>query len=169
MVRLHNGSVSYNEKNPTHVELATYAGRQEAEMLALPAEQQVDSEGRQFATAAKYNAMTKEERARHWRYSAGDLNALMAADMTQMVKNRLEADQKRIDALAPKRGWSKTNGEQAKPAPEPKPAARAATERELKPNSPAGGDEPLVAGRAPGGKVQAPSLEKHFVKRLMGG
>ena len=136
MLKLEKEAVAYNPKNPMHVFLADYAGRQEREILALPKADQAQG-GKKFATSEEWGKMTESDRAKHWRLTAPVLNKLFATEYGQLAVKRLETDRKRLDALAPKYGYIKGNGEETPPArPAATPAAKPEEEEAEENHSP---------------------------------
>lgn len=162
-LRLFTGVAKFDENNPVHKYLSDFAVHHETAMNQLDREQSKNKNGQVFATAAEYYKMNKETRAKHWTFSARDLNDLLAADQVKAVKLAIEADEKRLNAVIAKRGFKKDPSTEAELPP--KPAASKNGGAEEKPVVIEGGDGQLLANRFRGPDPKRGS----GVSRLIGG
>lgn len=110
--RLFNGIATFDANNPIHKQLADFAVAQEADMLNLAPQDRMDKENKIFATSEDYYKMTKKEQARHWTFTATDLNTLWAAEMAVSLKNNIAAREKELEGWATKRGYKKVEGDE---------------------------------------------------------
>lgn len=143
-LKLFTGVSRYDENNNIHKKLSDFALSHEQSMETLSREERLNAAGQEFAPAKDYSKMTKAERAKHWTFSARDLNDLLAAETVVKVKQSLEADEKRVDAIIAKRGLVKTDTKNGNGAA--KVEAKPDVEEVEKPISPQGGDTALVSG-----------------------
>lgn len=100
----------------------------------------IDPQGRRFATAEDYNAMTPERRKGYWRFSEDQLRRMYAAAQAEQAKERLEAKNAEFERIAKARGYGKSDA----PKEETKPK-----EERIVPDSPPGAIAPRAAHLSP--------------------
>lgn len=144
LYKLVNGLADFDEKNKLHATIAGFVDEQEAVAKALPADQQVDEQGRRFATAQEYNEMPADKRKGFWRLTEKELSRIFIAREAEAVKATITAEEARLESYAKSRGYAK-NGTPNPPAPPvPPPPTLPATTTALPP-SPSGAVEPRMA------------------------
>lgn len=144
VVKFDPEQLKVTDLTPMQRDIASFAERQEAEMLALPPDKQVDSAGRRFLGSSDYYAIKDDKkRAKFWTFDAGAINDLRAAELVDVTQKLIEAKEKELESFASARGWKKD--ETAAAARQP---ARPAGNN--KPASPetGGGARPAGGGRA---------------------
>lgn len=168
LYKLANGLTAYDAQNPTpmHAQIGKFVMGVEAEMKQLPRDQQVDAQGRRFATASEYAALPKSRQADYWKYTDDQISQLYAAEMAVKAKSQMEAEEKRALAIAEKRGFVRGN----QPAPAPKPQAAAPKPAPIAPlpPSPTGASAPLLASPAANGTTIPKVVPGAFTKSLFG-
>lgn len=116
--KLFNQLTDYDEKNRVHVELSKFMLQKEKELMGLPYEDRVDSEGRQFLPAAEYAKLSKASKDTHWTFTLDNMVEMRTGHLAKIVKENIETEE------AAHRAWAKARGIQL---PEPgKPTAEAA-------------------------------------------
>lgn len=116
-----------------------------ASLPAAPFEEggHIDPQGRRFATAEDYNAMSPERRKGYWRFSENQLRRMYAAEQAEIAKTKLEAKNAEFERIAKARGYGKTEAEKKEEAaPKPK-------EERLVPDAPPGAIAPRAAHLSP--------------------
>lgn len=157
---------AFNKDNPNHQFIAQFVQDEEAAMKALPAEDQA-SDGKRFATADEYAAMTPEKRRHYWRYTDRDLSRIYAAREAQRVQALVENESKRLEEFATKRGWKKPEGDKQPTASTAKNGEIPAQATE-KPISPAGISEQPLARTSSGGRPGNKDKTSTFLERFLG-
>lgn len=153
------GLVDFNARNSLHVEMFHFIQRQEADTKKLPAAQQLNEEGKQFATSEEWAKMSDRERKGYWHLSDTDLSALYASDMADKAQQLLKNYEDDFNNLARRRGLIKDN-----PNPQPVPVARPAPVRTpVQPEkSPVGQIAPRVAPTAEPQETGVAALKKRW-------
>lgn len=146
ILKLEKGIVDFNPQNPMHKFLSDYASRQEAEILALPKQDQVNGEGKKFAKAEDFEKMSDKQKAGHYRLTARDINMLMAIEFGTRAAKRVQSEIKRLETLALKMGYSKGNPAPAK-TPAAPPQAKPEPEEEIESPTTTGAALPTPSAR----------------------
>lgn len=161
-----NRLVEFDEKNPTHKFIAEFVTDQEAAMLAMPAENQLNASGQRFATAEQYAAMTPARRAYYWRFKDKEISDLYAEIQANAAKKEIAAEEIRAQKVAERRGYKKAEVAQppeaaaAVPAEKPTPAVE-------KPASPASGVAPRPAQSSSNAAAKPQSSADSFTARWL--
>lgn len=164
-VRLFNGAVAFDANAPIHQTLANYALAQESAMEQLSLDDKKNKNGQIFTPAVDYYKMSKAEKAKHWTFSAADLNMMLAADTIRDVKSRIDADEKILQARLAKRGYKKPDADADENGEEPAPESR--REEVIKPTSPTS-SETLITSNGRNGRGAAPQKGvKSFITRML--
>jgi len=164
-----NGLATYDEKNPVHQDLSTFAANQERLMLASAPEEKTDAEGRSFLPADKYFKLSKTAREQdHWTFTARDIAVLRAADLARKAADRVAKEEEKYLRWAKAKGLSVEaathsgrNGAEPELEEEAEPA-------DLKPVSPESVAQPKTAARAPKNGDEHASPLSAFVMRSFG-
>lgn len=159
--------VDFNDKDPHHNELANFAHEAEQRLLQRPKEDQLDADGRAFATSVTYTAMSKEDRARHWTFSATDLAAIRAADNARKTKATIDAEEEKLKRFAEARGYKleQKQGETGQERTDETPPAP--DDDDDKPISPSLSTETKLANRGGKGADGPTSGVEAFVDRFL--
>jgi hypothetical protein len=151
-----NRLIDFSARNPLHVEMFQFIQKQEAETKKLPADQQLNGDGKLFATSEEWSKMSEAERENHWHLTDTDLSALYATEMADNAKVLLDDAEAEFTKRAERRGLKAANGAPA-PAQKPAPAAPA---RE---RSPVGAVAPRVAPTGEAPETQLSALKKRWL------
>lgn len=124
-------------KNPAHAEYINYLVAKEEEMKRRPIRQQIDEDGRRFATRQELLAMPLAQRRQFWFFNDELLIQQRVEEETTLAKKFIESEGQKLERLAKLRGWkidsaappaqSKTTepkADPAEPAPVKSPEAR---------------------------------------------
>lgn len=165
---LMNGLVEFDAKNEIHVAMGQFASEAEQRMVKMPAEDQLDAEGRSFMPAADFYKMKKAEReSLYWTFNSTDIAALRAAALARETQVRLDSEEKTFQARAAARGL--LPAKKGEERPQPKPAEK---EEEPPPNpnekpaSPSAASESRAAALA--GKKAGMDIVSSFAERQLG-
>lgn len=140
---------AFDEKNPVHNEIAELAETLEKRISEEPEEKQVRADGAKFTTRAAYMGMTPAEREKHWIVNADIVSLAIAGNEAGKVAEAYKKENERMEKLAEKRGWTKSNATAKKETrSEDDEETTAATE---KPNSPSTSAQSVLR---PGEKVK---------------
>ena len=165
LMKIATGLVEFSDKNPVHVAILGFANKQEREMMALPADQRMNDEGKAFAPSAEWNKMTESQRKTHWTYSDAELSTLYAFEMADFAKKEIERSDKefneRLDKMGIKRPASTT------PAPTAAKPVATPEQPRTQERSPAGAVAPRMAPVA-GQSKNTNSPTKPLLQRLVG-
>jgi hypothetical protein len=165
-VRLFNGVVAYDANNVNHAYLSNYASNQEKAMEQLSLKEKKNENGQMFSPAADYYKMNKADRAKHWTFSAKDLNMLLSADQIRTVKATIVADEKMLDERAAKRGYKKEV--KAESELDENPPAERGVERVEKPLSPSSVEAQILSSNRGGNKTPPKAGLNGFLTRFTG-
>jgi hypothetical protein len=154
--------------NVLHDELNQIATESERAIAALPAENQLDNQGRRFCPSYQYMSLNPAQRARYWTLTPDMIRSLVVRKYAHIAKERIGVY--RTDALAEaeRLGWKK--GESASiPAPAafapPSTPPAPATPKPQAPSTAGSGD----TIKTPGGSNTPPiNLATAIVKDLFG-
>jgi len=159
--RLFNGTVTYDSANRMHKDISAFALATEAAMLARPTTDQTQ-DGKQFAPAGKYHAMSAAQRAKHWTFTAPDLRYLAVQDLKTGAEKLLADREKEFSTWAEKKGMA---------AKTPPADAAKVVKPTTKPQSPTATVEPKTAGAKgqSGSKAQQAmgSWEERYLGRTL--
>lgn len=158
----------FNDRNPAHIFIADFISDKEAAMQALPVEQQLDGQGRRFATAEEYHAMTPHRQKYYWRFTDADLSSIYASQQADEVKAMLARENEKFEKTASARGYSKSNGAGSPAATQAAAAAAHSTNTGSKPSSPAGTVEPRLAPNQSRNGKGDESATSSFANRWLG-
>lgn len=165
-VRLFNGIVPFDEANSNHAYLEKYVHTQETAMEQLSLDEKKNAQGKMFSPLKDYYKMTKSEQAKHWTFSAADLNTLLAADTIRAVKATILADEQMLEARAVKRGFKKEAKEELENPPEK--AKEKDVELEEKPQSPSSVEAQFLSTSRRNGGVPLKGGLNAFAQRFVG-
>lgn len=160
LMAIANGLVDFSETNPLHVQMFHFINKQEQDTRKLPPDQQLNGEGKQFATSDEWAKMTAPQREDYWHLTDTDLSALYATEMADAAKKLLDKAESDFNARAERRGLAKKEAAPAaKPAAQPQPRGQEKAER-----SPVGQIAPRVAPVAEGAKSKTSTLIDRWTK-----
>lgn len=114
LYRIANGLTPINDKNPVHLEIMSFVGEKEAELKAKPPEEQKNADGKTFSTAVEWDAMSPEDRKKHWHFTDKDLSALFAFKQAKIAKKIIADAEARVEKIVKVRGLKPADAE--KPA-----------------------------------------------------
>lgn len=167
--------IKFDGNNPAHKFVLQFSDQLEADMLAGPAEAQINEKGQQLTTPAKYAALPPGERKNYWVLGFTEIRDALIADRANSAKKAVEAIEQRFLERAKRRKLiadeQKVEAELARPAVQPTAPKGFAFRNGVnpKPNSPGStGDSKLAAHtRANGnsGKNDDPTSLKAFMRR----
>ncbi len=120
---LANDLEKWDPKNGQHVQISQFAHDMEQRMLSKPPEDQIAEDGRKFSTKAQFEAMSPEQKARHFIFSPDDLKALWVHDVAKQAKAALQAEDEKFTRRAKARGLISDEDESAERQPR-RPATR---------------------------------------------
>lgn len=140
--RLFTGAVSFDSKKALHNTISEFAANKERALLALPRDQQADSQGRQFVSSAEFYKLSPAQRDRSWTLQADDIAYLATQEIVADAKKSIASEEARIERIMKVRGAASAKA----PAEAAKEPAKAAAPAASKPVSPSGGLDPKVAG-----------------------
>ena len=95
---------NFDPKNSAHAGLAQFALTQEEALLKRPSADRFNDEGLAFARKAEYDRMPKEQRAKHWTFTAEDLTFLATRAIAKQAKADLAAEDAKFTKRARARG-----------------------------------------------------------------
>ena len=95
---------NFDPKNSAHAGLAQFALTQEEALLKRPSAERFNDEGLAFARKAEYDRMPKEQRAKHWTFTAEDLTFLATRAIAKQAKADLAAEDAKFTKRARARG-----------------------------------------------------------------
>ncbi len=158
---------AFDGKNNAHVTLSNFADDYQAEIKAMPEEEQVWN-GKKFATQEEYSKMSTAERENHWVLSGADMRDVLISRMTATVKKNLEAAREEAAKSAGrKRGAasdSTPDDEAAKKAKEATEAAASAA----KPKPPSTSSSGDIIHTEKGSGGDGGTLAEAVVNKLFG-
>lgn len=170
-LEVHRGIKPFDSKNPAHVGLFRVANTIEQRVLALDPKDRFDDQGRYFATRYEWEAMTPENRQRHWFVDEDAISYALAADARAEAEKAYAQTRKDAEFLAPKLGFSKppaskptqngTQPEDGKHQETPRPAKST-------PNSPSVSVKASVGAPASSDGASNKSGQDIFFSRLIG-
>lgn len=160
--RLFNGAVEFNQKNQLHHDISNFAISAEKAMLARPTDEQVQ-DGRKFVSAADFNGMTREQRSKHWTFTASDLRYLAVQDIKAGAEKLIADEEKRFESWAARKGLAAKSGNQPEKASAEQPAKTVS-----KPQSPTSTVEPKLAGVKGQSGSKQQQAEVAWTERFLG-
>lgn len=107
------GRVPINQNDPAHREWADYLTAKENALRMLPISERKTDDGRIIISRQEYASLPPNKRAAYAYYDAEQLINMRVAEEAERVQEHYEKEQKRIEAIAKARGWTKVT-EQAK-------------------------------------------------------
>lgn len=102
----------------------------------------LDEQGRRFATAEEFNAMTPDKRKHYWRLDEDKIRRMYAAEQADKAMKAMQSEESRLEQFATARGYTKATAP-AKTAEQPQ-ATKEPDPQKPTP-SPAGTVEPRLA------------------------
>lgn len=159
-------------KNPIHKEIWWFMEEKERELMALPEEDRVNQDGKQFAPSLDWAKMTPAQQKNHWTFNTEDLTSLYAGKQAKRAQALLADAEADAESIIKSKGYTKAEG--VTPAPAPKAPAEVKADDDVENNGRNGrGQRPPAATIAPRiapiGKVanggQPSLLERRFGKR----
>jgi hypothetical protein len=128
----------FDKDNPVHAAVAAFCDEVDQAFASKPEEDQLDEKGRRFLPAEEYFKRLKTDRKAteegFWTPTFDDLKAIRVARTAKATKDRIESEEKRLEAFAQRRGYRRGDGE-----PE--------LEANGKPVTPSSGSTPKAASR----------------------
>lgn len=123
MARLHAGIERADQKNPNHARFFSFIDG--LEQAAANGEiEPPEIKGRIFATREEYVAMTPRQQSKAWTVAHfEEFPKLLASYAKTRIKARIEENDRMLEALAKRRGWTKVSQETPKPSKD-KPAKK---------------------------------------------
>lgn len=137
------GSDYFNPNLPIHRGIAEFINAQEAQVRALPAEQQIN-EGKMFATLADFSAMPEKEKARHWTLEEQDFIMLAENYYATFTNRTVEAEKNKLKTFAERYGYAPKAAQNGTPPPAPSPDP--ASPKPVAPSGGGGGALPPTSG-----------------------
>lgn len=164
---LMNGLVKADPKNAVHNTVREFVRDLEVALMAKPANERKNTEGKVFVPGYKYYEMSEEERGRHWTLSARDISFRRARVLAMDLNKKIKEDEARLEQFAVARGYRK-------PATAAKPEHQSFNEPDDdpdeqggKPHSPSTGSESLLAARQNNPKNQPAGGNNGFFREMM--
>lgn len=167
MVKLYTGVTAPNQGNPLHSKLLAFGNQVEQNMLRMKPSEWKDPRGRRhadFLPSNEYWELSASERRHHWTFDEADMTAAITKQVAADAKSLIEAEEKRFQEVAKKRGFG-VSSEQKQAATENDKGEETPEEQVEKPTSPSGRGAPNMAGPK-GGTLTGP--EKHQNNWLRG-
>lgn len=116
-----------SESNGAYQFLQDFASRCEAGIRAMPVEQQLDDQGRRFATTTEYNAMSPERKANYWYLAPELVRFSLLRHFGQKAKDMIASRKAQARAYAESLGYKPPESvSKVTPTPESKEAAKPA-------------------------------------------
>lgn len=167
---LFNRLENFDGQNPLHRSISGFMLQKEAELLAKPAAEQLDAQGRKFMAAADYhNPKTADAtRAKHWTFGQKDVEALLVHGIYNQAKAQIANEDQKFEKRVKARGYAPPQGGSPAPAaPIVKPAPKAEDDDDEngKPNTPEVAPQPA---RLPGGNPPPADAPSQFTSRFLG-
>lgn len=139
--KLFNALTPFDVKNPLHTAVNGLILSKEAQLMALPAEDQLDGQGRKFYPVNEYWKLSDAQRKHGWTFTQKEVEALLINATLKQAKTQIKAEQEKFDRVLKARGITPT----PKPAPVIPPVEE---EIEEKPRTPALASTPRENGGA---------------------
>jgi len=168
---------NFDPKNSAHAGLAQFALTQEEELLKRSATERFNDEGLAFARKAEYDRMPKEQRAKHWTFTAEDLTFLATRAIAKQAKADLAAEDAKFTKRAKARGLI-SNDEPPTPGTGQRKNARSDDEdeegngsgasRHIKPQSPTISSSPKLAAGNSANRNSGKNAADRFLAKLIG-
>lgn len=160
--------VKYDPKNAEHRFISDFALASEKEMLALPREKQVNSEGQKFATSEQYHRMNELERSKHYTFTAQNLNDMLAAETAARLTRTLKGERDKLRERAVRYGYLKPDSTNGQGKPGDHPEVEEEPEITEKPRQVSAGTEVLTPPTVRGRDHQPQNPGSAMLKELMG-
>lgn len=109
-----SGHFKFDPANQVHQDIYEFAVAQEKAIKGLPSAQQLDADGRKFATKAEYDALSPERLDDYWTINRNTLIALKSQSVSGILKEKLKELDADFELVAKSKGFTK--GPVAKPA-----------------------------------------------------
>lgn len=163
----HSNKFDFDDSNSVHKEIYDFTMAQEGYLKELPADKQRNENGQMFATRGEYASMSPEQRKRFWQLEKSDLQFLRGELSKDRAKKSIEAEEKRMEAYAIRRGFKPSNApkdgkkDEAKIDEKLKPTAE-------KPSGPSGATGGKIASAASGDNAPPTDFKTLFKQQLKG-
>lgn len=136
------------EKNSIHADIARHILDYESRLLQKP-EEELQWQGRQFATVEQWDKMSAEQKKQHWIVSWPEIRDDYFTVFNSQVKETIAKQREISEKSLAKRGWSKNEASETTPKPEDKPKPEAKAEPiedrpKPTPAPPAGGGDKVI-------------------------
>ena len=168
---------NFDPKNSAHAGLAQFALTQEEELLKRPTAERFNDEGLAFVRKAEYDRMPKEQRARHWTFTAEDLTFLATRAIAKQAKADLAAEDAKFTKRAKARGLI-SNDEPPTPGTAQRQNFRSRLDdddgedntdgRTMKPQSPTVSSSPKLAAGNSANRNSGKNAADRFLAKFIG-
>lgn len=104
------GRIPFNKDNPAHMEAVRYLRQKEDELKGKNWKERLTEDGKVIVPRAEYFNMTDAQKASHAYLDTMALIKMRVEEETEKAQAAYEREQKKLEALAKRRGWVKTDG-----------------------------------------------------------